>query len=174
MVELIPKKEQKPIFGQVFFLIVSLAALFVVATAFFVFQQLDRNAREVRGVLEKRLQDIQPIEEALVAQLQEYKKKTEMLRIVLGERRNTLAFFRLLEDMSHPGVVFGALKGDVGTGTFVLTGEAQNFFVLEQQRLVWREREEFDFVLRDVQLGQGGRSNFAVDFVVKPEILDPI
>ena len=111
MVELIPKREQKPIFGQVFFLIVSVAVLGAVATAFFVFQQLVRNEGELLEVLEKRfVQDTRPLEEELAAQLQDYKKKTEILRAVLDERKNALAFFGLLEQTSHPGVVFQQFK----------------------------------------------------------------
>ena len=175
MVELIPKKEQKPIFGQGFFLIVSSAMLFTVAGAFFVFQQLVRDTREVLEVLDERFtQDTQPLEDELTAQLQGYKKKTEILQAVLDERKNMLAFFGLLEQTSHPGIVFGGFEGDVKTGTFVLTGEAQNFFVLEQQRLVWKQQQEFQAVLRDISLGDGSKSGFEVEFIVKPNVLDSI
>ncbi|HEY4509539.1 MAG TPA: hypothetical protein VJC15_00950 [Candidatus Paceibacterota bacterium] len=175
MVELIPKKEQKPVFGQVFFLIISVAMLCAVALAFFVFKQLARDAREVLEVLEQRFsQDTRPLEEELTAQLQGYKRKTEMLRTVLDERKNVLAFFELLEQTSHPGVVFGEFTGDAKTGTFTLMGEAQNFFVLEQQRLVWKEQKEFRYMLNDIQLGEGGKSGFEVEFVVEPKILDSI
>lgn len=173
MVELIPKKEQKPIFGQVFFLIVSFAVLLSVAAAFFVLQQLARDAREVLEVLEKRfVQDTRPLEEELAAQLQKHKKKTEILRAVLDERKNVLPFFELLEQTSHPGVVFQELDGVAKTGAFVLTGEAKNFFVLEQQRLVWKERQEFTSVLRNIELSPTDRSSFEVEFDLKPEILD--
>lgn len=175
MVELIPKKEQKPIFGQVFFLIVSVVVFLSIATAFFVFQQLARDAREVLEVLEKRFAEAtRPLEEQLVAQLQGHKKKTEILRVVLGERKNVLAFFEVLEQTSHPGVVFEEFTGNTKTGTFVLGGEAQNFVVLEQQRLVWKKQQGFSATLRDIQLGEGNRSTFEAEFVVKPEILDSI
>lgn len=175
MVELIPRKEQKQIFGQVFFLILSVAMFFAVAVAFFVLQQLARDAREVLEVLEERfVRDTRPLEEELAAQLQDSKKKTEVLRAVLDDRKNVLAFFRLLEQTSHPGVVFQHFTGDIKTNTFMLTGEAQSFFVLEQQRLVWEKQQEFSAILRDIQLGEESRSNFEVEFVVKPEILDSI
>lgn len=175
MVELIPKKEEKPIFGQVFFLIVSVAMLLAVAIAFFVFQQLARDASEILEVLEKRfLEGTRLLEEEVSAQLQADKKKTEILRAVLDERKNVLAFFGLLEQTSHPGVVFKEFEGDAKTGIFVLKGEAQNFVVLEQQRLVWRERQEFSTLLSDIELGQEGQSSFEVEFSVKPEILDSI
>ena len=175
MVELIPKKEQKPIFGQIFFLIVSLCALLAVAIAFFVFRQLVENEREVLGVLEKRfLEDTRPLEEELAMQLQSARKKTEILGTVLDERKNALVFFRLLEQTTHPGVVFQKLEGNVKTGIFVLGGEAQDFVVLEQQRLVWEAQEGFSAILRDIQLSDEGKSSFEVEFVVKPEVLDSI
>lgn len=173
MIDLIPKKEQKPIFGQVFFSIVSVAMFLAVAVAFFVFQQLVTNAREVLGVLEQRfVQDTRPLEEELSSQLRDYKKKTEILRTVFDERKNMLAVFKILEQTGHPGVVFREFTGDANTRVFVLEGQAQNFVVLEQQRLVWEKQEAFSAVLRDITLDEGGRSAFEVEFVFEPEVLD--
>ena len=175
MVELIPKREQKPIFGQAFFLIVSVAVLLASATAFFVFQQLVRNEREILEVLERRFaQGTRLLEEEMSAQLQMHKKKTEVLRTVLDERKNVLVFFGLLEQTSHPGVVFEEFTGDAKTGIFTLKGEAENFVVLEQQRLVWKERQEFSTLLSNIELGEQGQSGFEVEFSGKPEIFDSL
>lgn len=173
MIDLIPKKEQKPIFGQVFFSIVSVAMLFAVAAAFFVFQQLAHNAREVLEVLEKRfVEDTRPLEEELAVQLQFDKKKTEILRGVLDERGDILGFFGFLEQTTHPGVTFQGLTGDVKTGAFLLTGRAQSFSVLEQQRLVWEKQQELSVMLRGITLDEGGQGGFEVEFALEPKVFD--
>jgi len=175
IVELIPKREQKPIFGQVFFLIISITTLVSVGMAFFVLQQLIRDTSEVLAVLEKRfLEDTRPLEEEASAMLEGYKTKTEMLRIALDERKTALPFLRLLEQTTHPDVFFTDFNGDPKTGIFVLTGEARDFFALEQQRLVWKGRKEFESAVRNIQLGKEGAGSFEVEFIVKPELLDPL
>ena len=173
MMDLIPKKEQKPIFSQIFFSIVSVALFLAVVAAFFVFQQLVANANEVLQVLEQRFaQDTRPVEEELSARLQADKKKTEILRTVLDERKSILAFFKMLEQTSHPNVVFREFAGDMSTRVFALDGVAQNFAVLEQQRLVWEKQKEFRAVLHDITLDKEGKSAFSVEFILKPEVLD--
>ena len=172
MVELIPKKEQKPVFGQVFILIVSFAVLVAVTGAFFLLQQLGRDAREVLVVLEKRfVEGTRPLEEALAAQLQHEKEKTEILREVLGRRKDALVVFKLLEETTHPGVFFRSFAGDVKTGKFTLDGEARNFVVLEQQRQVWGKQREFSTILSNIRLGEDGRIDFGLELTLKHEIL---
>ncbi|HCM36331.1 MAG TPA: hypothetical protein DIS53_00110 [Candidatus Wildermuthbacteria bacterium] len=173
MVELIPKRERKPIFGQVFFLIVSLAVLASATAAFLILQQLIANAHEELGRLEKTLtEDTRPLEEELSSRLLGYRRKTEILQGVLDERKAILPFFEILETTTHPGVFFRTFQGNPKTGVFTLEGEAQSFFALEQQRLAWENREEFESKLRDIRLGAGGSSLFTVEFTVNPGFLD--
>ena len=175
MVELIPKQEQKPIFGQVFFLIVSLFALVGVAAAFFIVQQLIHGAEEELSALEKKFaQDTRPLEEALTAEVQNYQKETEILKTVLDERKALLPFFALLERITHPNVVFQKLEGSGETGVFNLEGTAESFFALEQQRLWWKKQGELESVLRDITFGAGESVGFQVEFSVKPEVLKPL
>lgn len=175
MVELIPKKEQKPIFGQVFFLIVSVAVLAGVVSAFFILGQLIVGNQAVLEDVEKTFaENTRPLQEELIARLEGYEKQAKTLRLVFDERRHLLPFFEVLEKTSHPGVAFQEFDGDTKTGVFVLLGEAESFSVLEQQRLIWKERKEFAATLRDIELNDaGGTVSFEVEFVVSPELLDP-
>lgn len=175
IVELIPKKERKPIFGQMFFLIVSVVLLAAVVSAFFLLQQSIRNARAEFSTLEKTfVEDIRPVEEELSASLQGYRGKTEILKATLQERKNALAFFALLEETAHPEVFFRSLTGDMETSVFVLEGEAQDFIALEQQRLIWNNQEEFQSELQGIKLGGEGAAEFTVEFIINPELLNPI
>ena len=60
------------------------------------------------------------------------------------------------------------------TRVFELEGEAQDFIVLAQQRLIWNSKEEFQSELRNIRLNEEGAVEFTVEFIVAPEILDPI
>jgi len=174
-VEFIPKQEQKPIFGQMFFVIVSIVLVAGVALSAFLLQQSSRSAREEFAALNKTfVEEIQPLEEELSAKLQGYREKTEVLKSVLDEKKNALAFLALLEQTTHPGVFFKSLSGSMKTGVFELEGEAQDFLVLEQQRLIWNNQEEFQSELHNIRLNKEGAAGFTVEFNVAPEILDPI
>ncbi|MBI2098589.1 MAG: hypothetical protein HYT49_02930 [Candidatus Wildermuthbacteria bacterium] len=175
IVEFIPKQEQKPIFGQVFFLIVSAAVLAGVVVAFFILQQLLHSARLELNQVEKTLvEDTKPLEEELFSELQEYKRQTEILKVVLLERKILLPFFSLLERTTHPDVFFQTFQGDAKTGVFELEGEARDFFVLEQQRLAWKGLGEFETELSGIKLGDEGSGLFEAKFVVRPGLLDPL
>lgn len=175
MVELIPKREQKPIFGETFFLIVALAIFLSVGVAFFMFQGFSGKAREELAALDKTLvEDTRPLEEKLSASMQAYRKKTEMLKTVLERRKNPLAFFALLEQTTHPDIFFQKLQTDTKTGTFTLEGGARSFFVLEQQRLFWKNHTAFENALSDIRLGEEGRVSFRVVFMVKPAVFEPL
>lgn len=175
IVELIPKQVQKPIFGQTFFLFVAIAVLAGAVIAIFILQQFIRNTQAELDVLEKTLaEDTRPLEEALEKELQGYKKKTDLLASVLGERKTLFPFLSRLERTTHPDVFFHDLKGDAGTGIFTLGGEARSFFVLEQQRLVWNEESVLGSKLQDISLGEAGTGNFTVEFTVDPRLLDPL
>lgn len=175
MVELIPKQEQKPIFGQAFFLFVALAVLAGVISAILILQEFIRNTQAELDVLEKTfVEDTRPLEEALEKELQGYKKKTDILSIALNDRKTLLPFLSLLENTTHPDVFFHDLTGNTETGIFALGGEARNFFVLEQQRLVWNGQSELKAQLQDISLGQAGTGNFTVEFTADPHLLDPL
>ncbi len=175
MVELIPKREQKPIFGQLFFLIVSASVLATAAASFFIIQQLIQNTRIELVRLEKMFtEDTRPLEEELSSKLQGYKRQTEILKVVLDERKTLLPFFSLLEQTTHPDVFFGGFQGSTKTGVFTLEGTARDFFTLEQQRFAWEGREEFEAKLSGIRLGEGGQAAFSVEFVVNPDLLNPL
>ena len=174
IVEFIPKQEQKPIFGQMFFVIVSIVLVVGIAFSIFLLQQSVRSAREEFAVLNKTfVEEIRPLEEELSAKLQGYKGKTEVLKSVLDEKKNVLAFLTLLEQTTHSGIFFKSLKGNMKTGVFELEGEAENFLVLEQQRLIWNNQEEFQSELQNIRLSEEGAAEFMVEFIVAPEILNP-
>lgn len=174
MVELIPKRQPKPIFGQLFFVIISFAVLVGVGATYFALRQLIEAKSLERDRLNKVfIEDTRPEEEELSAALKQYRQQTDMLAAALNERSYYAPFFDLLETTTHPDVFFSTLQGDAKTGIFRLNGEATNFFVLEQQRLAWQGSNAFTANLESIQLGADGTSAFAVEFKISPEFLKP-
>lgn len=173
MFELIPKQERKPIFGQVFLFIVSIVVFVGVSVGTFVVQQLESDTRAALDILEKTLiSDIQPREEELEKALLEYRQQTEDLKEILGMRKEFLAFFSFLEETTHPNIFFTDVESGAKNNAIVLSGVAADFFILEQQRAVWKEREELQsFRLQGLEItGRGGE--FRVEFWFVPGFLD--
>ncbi len=174
IVELIPKKVEKPVFGQVFFLILSVAVLVGVGISFLVLTQLGNTTRTNLELLEKQLaEDTRPLELELSAKLSAYRQTVEDFKSAASERKNFLPFFELLERVTHPDVFFQNLSM-AGTNTMVLEGQTKDFFALEQQRLVWKKEQGFVNVqLKNLLLTSGSAGAFSVEFTLSPELLVP-
>jgi len=168
MVEIIPKQKQKPLFGQWFFLIASVLLLGGVAVGFFVLDQLEKNAREILEGLEETLAaDTQPQEQAIVAELNEYKEKIDRFREAAAEREDFLPLFVLLEQSILDGVVLSRLESERGSNKIFIEGVADSFFVLEQQRLLWKQQEQIGKTdIRNMNLEQEGQVQFEAELML--------
>lgn len=175
MVELIPRKQRKPVFGPAFFLIVSVVLAVGVSIGFFILKQLEADTRTALETIEKTLtEDTRPQEIQLETVLLEYKLKVEDLQGVLEKRKDFLSFFTFLEETVHPDIFFTGLESDMSKNQVSLEGEAADFVVLEQQRLVWSERGELqDFRLEDLEITSKGTGGFRVEFSFKRSFFKP-
>ena len=171
MVDLIPKKQRKPVFSQVFFLLISSAVAIGIGVIFMVLEQVRASENLVVENLSKTLlEDTRPLEMDTEEALQEYKKEIEGVADALKERKDFLAFFALLEQSTHPDIVFTGMEEALGS--IVLMGEAENFAILEQQRQVWRTMGQFESVsIADMEITREGNAGFEVTFVLRPDVL---
>ncbi|HZX49952.1 MAG TPA: hypothetical protein VFE94_02250 [Candidatus Paceibacterota bacterium] len=165
-IELIPRREEKPVFGRPFFLIISTVVFVGVAAGVLVLEQLASAKKDELNSLQRTfVQDTRPQEEELARQLQEYRAKIENLRLALDQRQDVLWLFEFLEDTLHPDVFLTEFE-NMRENSFVFQGEAVNAFVLEQQRLVWEGQEGMQSVeLKEIELLSSGRVEFQVEFV---------
>lgn len=174
-VELIPKKVGKPVFGQVFFLILSFVVLVGVGISFFVLQRFIETNRADLDLLNKQLaESTRPLEQELTTKLNAHKQNGEDFKFVAGKRKDFLPLFELLERATHPDVFFRNLKIADNQNAFVLDGVTRDFFALEQQRLVWNKEQGFESVrLSAMTLTTDKTGSFTVEFMVSPELLIP-
>jgi hypothetical protein len=172
MVQLIPKQEKKPIFGQLFFLIIAIGVFAGTITAFVVFEQLRGQSLETRESLEETLvKDIRPREKEMEQEIKRYQEQLTALEEILAKRSIFLAFFDVLERTTHPNIFFSSMTGTLHGERLELSGEANDFFAIEQQRLVWEEEDTFEEMnMGNINLSKDGAAAFKVDFVVKREI----
>ena len=173
MVELIPKKQRKPVFSQIFFIIISLAVAAGTGTGFFILEQVRASTELALESLDRVLiEDTRPLEMELETELETSKKKVEGLRAVLQERRNFLAFFSIIERSTHPDVSFESFEGTSESERFVLAGNAKDFVILEQQRQAWNTQSQFESVaIKDMGFTKDGRAGFEVEFLLKTDVL---
>ncbi|HEX9722345.1 MAG TPA: hypothetical protein VGA53_03710 [Candidatus Paceibacterota bacterium] len=166
--DLIPKQEQKPLFGQWFFLIASFLLLAGVGIGFFVLDQLEQSSREALETIERTLQEeIQPQEQSLVEELQRAREKIDRFKLAAERRKDFLPLFQILEESTHEGVVFSSFQTNRQKAQITLAGTAQNFFVLEQQRLLWKRQPQIkEIVIQGMKLEQDGQVSFDADLTL--------
>jgi len=162
MIELIPKKLSRPPFGRLFFMIVSVLLFVGIVVGFYIITQMQSDSNEILASLRARLERIStPQERELEAELLVAKDRIGDFTIIVEERTDFLAVFQLLERTTHPGIQLIKFDANVEKEEIVIAGEATDFRILEQQRLVWRDRNEIlDLFLTDVELSLEGGVNF--------------
>jgi len=172
MVDIIPKEPVKYPLGIHLVFYIGLTIFGILIVGFFVLQQLALiKTEELVSIDEALLKEIKPEEQALEDKIVLAKRKIDDFSHILAARRNILNFFVLLEEDTHPAVVFGNLDLDAQEYTAVLSGESTGFFTLEQQMLVLQNEAKIEKInLSGVALGQGSGAVFSLDIQLNPEL----
>jgi hypothetical protein len=163
-IDLIPKQQEKPLFGKWFFFIASALLVGGVGIGFFVLGEFEKNNKQTLGVLESTLRnDIQPQEQSLIGELNAARESVERFKAVVAERKDFLPFFQLLERSTHEEVVFSKFTAgrESATTTIEVSGIARDFFTLEQQRLLWKQQSQIQHIeIQNMGLQAEGRVSF--------------
>ena len=143
-------------------MIVSVLLFVGIVVSFYIITQMQSDSNEILASLKARLERIStPQERELEAELLIAKDRIGDFTIIVEERTDFLAVFQLLERTTHPEIQLIKFDANVEKEEIVIAGEATDFRILEQQRLVWRDRNEIlDLFLTDVGLSLEGGVNF--------------
>jgi len=168
MVELIPRQERKPLFGQWFFFIASFLLIGGVGIGFFILDQLENNAKDILVSLQETLlRDTRPQEEALATELSAYKEKIDRLSAAASEREDFLRYFTFLEDSIIDGVYLTRFEADRDSAILAFEGVANSFLDLERQRLLWKSQEQIKQVdIMNMLLGGDGTISFQAELAL--------
>jgi len=172
MVDIIPKEPVKYPLGIHLVFYIGLTIFGISIVGFFVLQQLTLiKTGELASIEEVLLKETSREEQVLEEKVVLVKRKIDDFSHILAVRRNVLNFFALLEEDTHPAVVFKNLDLDAQEYTAELSGESTDFFTLEQQMLVLQKEAKIEKMkLSGVELGQEGGAVFSLDIQLNPEL----
>ncbi|MBI1971491.1 MAG: hypothetical protein HYS52_01415 [Candidatus Wildermuthbacteria bacterium] len=168
MVEIIPKTQPKNIFA-----LNSVAVLFMllagVAMGFLAFWYAQGTTRANIQSIEQQLGIRQTAQElALEKEVLGQAAKIRDLKYLLGSRTDTLPFLQFLEDSIHPKVVVTDFALSPAARSMMLSAEAQDFGVVEEQLLAFQQGSKAPQVrLADLTIGKQGASKGAILFQVE-------
>lgn len=169
-VTIIPKQklEYSP-WTQVFFF-GSILFLLAVIGGFFLTLQLQGRVQKalekIQGVL---AQGKTPEEASLEQSVFRYRDKFNHVAQLAAERRDVRPVFEFLEAYTHPRVVFTTVDVEPGLATLKLVGATQDFKTLQEQMIIFQNREELaGLTLSSIVLGERGQVIFQLEMVFKP------
>lgn len=172
MVEIIPKREERtpPVVNLIFW--ASLVLAVAVAAGIFILQNFQRQQRlAIQQSEQQLLADPSPEQKQLEEDMLSWKQRLDDFKLLADERRTPLPLFSLLETSVHPAVVFTGLTVNLNQNRTLLSGETDSFKHVDEQILLLRQKSEVaDLQLVRIELGEGGRVEFSVDFSLEEQV----
>lgn len=164
-VTIIPKQKlEYPVWTQALFF-ASMVFLLLVLGGFFLTLQLQGRAQKelerVQGVL---AQGKTPEEVSQEQSVFRARDKFKDFSAIAEARSDALPVFEFLEATTHPRVAFTTLSLEPRLGTLKLVGATQDFRTLQEQMVIFQNREELrDLTLSSIVLGARGQVIFQLE-----------
>lgn len=171
MVDIIPKQKlEYPVWTQALF-VGSVLFLLALAGGFFFILQLQGKAEKELESIEGVLAQGKTLDEARLEQsVFRYRDKfNDFLSIAGAERNDARPVFEFLEAYTHPQVVFTTISVEPKLATLKLAGATQNFRTLQEQMVIFQNREELTkLTLSNIVLGEKGQVVFQLEMIFTP------
>lgn len=174
-IEIIPKKKAKISFWPKVLLAVGLILLLAFLGSYFYLQKAQQDLSE--AIEEKNRALVKtPEERTLEESLLLVEAKVKSFGGLLSKHKKTENVFKFLEEITHPKVWFSSFDLNTEEGTIGLSGTAEDFVALEQQRLILLEliSAEDTFLkainLSGISMEEGGGINFSLQLTLDPQI----
>lgn len=175
MVEIIPKIPEKyslktrVLFSAALFsLVLSLGGFL---TLLFLESKTEEQLFQVEGLLgaEKTSEELQLENNVFI-----YKTKLQDFSLLIKNRKNALPLFSFLQNTVHPEVFYKRMNFDAPSNKLQLQGQATSFRVLDEQLLVFGQREELArFSLSDIKLSAQGGVDFQLELSFLNQFFQP-
>ncbi|MBI2175219.1 MAG: hypothetical protein HYU35_00595 [Parcubacteria group bacterium] len=111
-------------------------------------------------------------EPALVAEFTRVSRTIDASKTLVKQHTSLSRVFEFLEEATLPEVRFTTFSFSVETLTLVMNGEAKGYTKLSQQAIVFEQSQFVERVkLSNLSLIDSGRVGFALQLVLKPELL---
>ena len=143
MVEIIPKPAEKIPLWQNLLLLFSMIVLITAVCGYFLLGHFQEKTRQEIKITEEKLAKAETKErKELESQILEYQKKIDNFTFLFNRHKASSSSFEFLEGIIHPKIWLSDLRIDTREATCSFSGEAENFVVLGQQLIIFRETNE--------------------------------
>lgn len=172
-IEIIPKAAIKKQTGLNYIFYFSLVLLVVSLIIWLVLGTLIKSGeRTIEGLEASLAEERSPERKAFEKEILTYKSKLEDFSNLLDSHQLSSNFFKYLESLTHPKVLFSDLSLNLNESRAKLSGVTDTFESLGQQILILREQDAIhDLKLTDISMGKEAGIDFTVDFYFDPKIL---
>lgn len=171
-IEIVPKPLRKePVWLNILFYI-SIGLLISAILSYFLLDYFQKTtSKTLEEIKESFLIFRTPEQQELERNILQYQKKIDDFALIFKQQRANSSFFPFLEEITHPQVVFSNF--DLNGTSVRLSGEAENFVVLDQQLSIFRKNPNIsDTNLSQVSLGNEGKVSFSFNFSISPKIFE--
>ncbi len=153
-----------------------LSVIFLISVAGFYFylvytsQKMEEETVTLEATLAKQTT---PQQKALEQDVLSNQRRMQDFPVLLSAHRVGSEFFRRLEALTHPNVVFSLVKVSPIVGDASISGTADNFESLAQQLVIFNEAEGFanSIDLSKIVLNNEGRVDFTFSMILNPQLL---
>ena len=169
-IEIIPKPlAREPVWLNIVFYI-SIGLLVSIILSYLLLDYFQRNTERVVEEVKASLLVFQTSEEQeLERSILRYQKKIDDFAFILKQHQVNSNFFTFFEEITHPEVRFSSIN--LTKSSAQLSGEAENFVVLNQQLLIFQTDPKISNTsLSQVSLGREGKVGFTFTLTLSPEI----
>jgi Tfp pilus assembly protein PilN len=176
LVKIIPKPKPKlPGWINFLFWVSVLILVFLIGT-FFYLQYQNSLLKEKNNSLQNQINELDvKIKKELKGEVFKISEKIKDFSQILKEHKIISNFFEFLKSISHPRVQFTSLNLNAKNYEVTLRGITENFQVLGEQLLVFKENENIkNLKVFNISLNKEGKVEFSLSFNLTKKIFTPL
>jgi len=171
MVQIIPKPTKEVSLKHTFLFYFSIFLMVGTIIGCFLISYLKKEAEIKEEKLKKELEAIKEEILPLEKKLQLTKKKIDDFSLLINQHQKVSHFFPFFENLIHPQVWFSNFKFDGKRREVIVSGEAESFKVLGQQRLIFKGSPLIKkSTLSKISIGEEGKIHFTFNLSLDPII----
>jgi hypothetical protein len=174
-IEIIPKEAAKlPLWQNILFY-VSIAVLLAVILCYGVFYKLGQKASVTLKERENFYEQSKTPEIlSLESELLDYRNKIDAFSDLISQHKFSSEFFKFVEKITHPKVVFLEMDFDIKNNKVTLFGLTDSFLTLGQQVLIFKQQSLVKGVqLSNIGISKEGKIEFNINLALDAKLFTP-
>jgi hypothetical protein len=172
MVQIIPKREKKPLSFRTIFSAFSIFIFFFSLLLFLYLLISEKGLKKEIAALDEKIFSSKTEEmKSMEEKVQQYQREISDFSKIISERLLPSKFFQFLEKNTHPKVYFSKFSLDLTNSKCLLSGTAQDFYTLGQQFEIFKSNQSIQTKLSKISLGKEGNVDFEFEITFQKDLL---